>query len=141
MKVPVIAAGALRTRKVCAPRWLWALPGPGRDRVLLCPEATTSAIHRAALRARAHETLLTNRFTGRPARGIVNRVMRELGAINPVVPAFPLATAAIAPLRAKAEAAGSGDFSPLWSGQNATGCREWPAAEIVRSLARGLEAR
>jgi nitronate monooxygenase len=67
--------------------------------------------------------------------------MRELGPINPRAPAFPLATAAIAPIRAKAEAAGSGDFSPLWSGQNATGCREVPAAEIVRSLAAGLEAR
>ena len=66
--------------------------------------------------------------------------MREVGPISPAAPAFPLATAAIAPLRAKAEAAGKGDFSPLWSGQNATGCREVPAAEVVRALAAGLEA-
>ena len=81
----------------------------------------------------------TRAFTGRPARGIVNRIIRELGPINAAAPAFPLATSAIAPLRAKAEAAGSGDFSPLWSGQNASGCREAPAAEVVRALAQGLQ--
>ena len=142
VRVPVIAAGGIADAEgVRAAMALGASGVQAGTAFLLCPEATTSAIHRAALRARPHETLLTNLFTGRPARGIVNRVIRELGAINPAAPAFPLATAGIAPLRAKAEAAGSGDFSPLWSGQNATGCREWPAAEIVRSLARGLEAR
>jgi nitronate monooxygenase len=79
-------------------------------------------------------TALTNLFTGRPARSIVNRLMRELGPMSAAAPAFPLAAAAIAPLRAKAEARASGDFSPLWSGQNATGCREVPAAEITRGL-------
>ena len=107
---------------------------------LLCPETTITAPHRAALRgASARHTALTNIFTGRPARGIVNRIIRELGPINAAAPAFPLATSAIAPLRAKAEAAGSGDFSPLWSGQNASGCRESPAAEVVRALAQGLQ--
>ena len=67
----------------------------------------------------------------------MNRVMRELGPINSCAPAFPLATSAIAPLRAKAEAEGSGDFSPLWSGQNATGCKEVPAAQLTRELAAG----
>ena len=102
---------------------------------LLCPEATTSAVHRAALKSEAaRHTALTNVFTGRPARGIVNRLMRELGPIDGA-PAFPLAAAAVAPLRARAEAQGSGDFSPLWSGQNATGCKEMPAAELTRELA------
>ncbi|EWS52952.1 Nitronate monooxygenase [Methylibium sp. T29] len=106
---------------------------------LLCPEATTSALHRAALQSdAARHTALTRLFTGRPARGIVNRVMRELGPMNPAAPAFPLATAAIAPLRAHAEKQGSGDFSPLWSGQNASGCLALPAAEVTRSLAEGL---
>ena len=82
---------------------------------------------------------MTNLFTGRPARGIVNRVIREMGAINASAPEFPLATAAIAPLRAKAEAQGSGDFSPLWSGQNASGCKEIPAAELTRELALGFQ--
>jgi nitronate monooxygenase len=96
-------------------------------------------VHRAALKSQAaRNTVLTNVFTGRPARGIVNRVIRELGPLCPGAPEFPLATSAIAPLRAKAEAEGSGDFSPLWSGQNATGCREVPAGEITRALAQGL---
>ena len=102
---------------------------------LLCPEATTSTVHRAALKSEtARHTALTNLFTGRPARGIVNRIMRELGPISVAAPAFPLATGAIAPLRAKAESRGSGDFSPLWSGQNASGCREIPAADLTREL-------
>jgi nitronate monooxygenase len=83
----------------------------------------------------ARHTALTTLFTGRPARGIVNRVMRELDPLHPAV-AFPLATAAIAPLRAKAEAAGSGDFSPLWCGQDASGCRAVPAAELIQDLVR-----
>ncbi|HZT55110.1 MAG TPA: nitronate monooxygenase, partial [Burkholderiaceae bacterium] len=103
-----------------------------------CPEATTSALHRAALKSPAAEhTALTNLFTGRPARGIVNRLMRELGAISAAPSEFPLATAAIAALRAAAERAGSSDFSPLWSGQNARGCREVPAAQLTRELAAG----
>jgi len=106
---------------------------------LLCPEATTSAIHRAALKSGAEgHTALTNLFTGRPARGIVNRLMRELGPLSDTAPEFPLATSAIAPLRAKAESQGRGDFSPLWSGQNRSGCKEVPAAQLTRELAAGL---
>ena len=109
---------------------------------LCSAEATTSALHRAALQSEAaRHTALTNVFTGRPARGIVNRVMRELGHLSPAAPAFPLATAAIAPLRAHFEALGSGDFSPLWSGQNASGCREVPAAQLVNELVQGFNAR
>lgn len=140
VKVPVIAAGGIADPKgVAAAMALGASAVQVGTAYLLCPEATTSAVHRAALKSEAaRNTALTNLFTGRPARGIVNRVMRELGAMNPAAPAFPLATSAIAPLRAKAEAQGKGDFSPLWSGQNATGCREVPAAEITRALAQGL---
>jgi nitronate monooxygenase len=93
-------------------------------------------VHRAALKsAAAHHTALTNLFSGRPARGIMNRLMRELGPINAAVPEFPMASAAIAPLRAKAERQGRDDFSPLWAGQNTTGCREMPAGDLTRSLA------
>ena len=96
-------------------------------------------MHRAALKSdAARHTALTNLFTGRPARGIVNRIMRELGPISAAAPAFPLATSGIAPLRAKAESKGSGDFSPLWSGQNASGCREIAAAALTRELASAL---
>jgi nitronate monooxygenase len=140
VKVPVIAAGGIADAKgVAAAMALGAAGVQVGTAYLLCPEATISPVHRAALKSEgARHTALTNLFTGRPARGIVNRLMRELGAINDAAPAFPLATGAIAPLRAKAEAQGSGDFSPLWSGQNASGCREIPAGELTRSLAQGF---
>jgi len=140
VRVPVVAAGGIAD--AAGVRAAMALGASGVQvgtSFLLCAEATTSAVHRAALKGPGH-TALTNVFTGRPARGIVNRIVREVGPMSPRAPAFPLATAAIAPLRAKAEAAGSGDFSPLWSGENRAGCREAPAADVVRELARGLEA-
>jgi nitronate monooxygenase len=140
VKVPVIAAGGIADANgVAAAIKLGAAAVQVGTAYLLCPETTTSAVHRAALKSEAaRNTALTNIFTGRPARGILNRVMRELGPMNAAAPAFPLATSAIAPLRAKGEAQGSGDFSPLWSGQNATGCREIPAGELTRALAEGL---
>ena len=140
VKLPVIAAGGIADAKgVLAAMALGAAGVQIGTAYLLCPEVTTSAVHRAALKSEAaHHTALTNLFTGRPARGIVNRIMRELGQINAAVPAFPLATAAIAPLRASAESRGSGDFSPLWSGQNTSGCKEIPAARLTLELAAGL---
>ena len=138
--VPVIAAGGIADAQgVAAALALGAAGVQVGTAYLLCPEATTSAVHRAALTSEAARvTALTNLFTGRPARGIVNRVMRELGAINPAAPSFPLAGAAMAPLRARAESRGSGDFSPLWAGQNASGCKEIPAALLTLELVRGL---
>lgn len=138
VRVPVIASGGIADAKgVAAAFALGAAGVQVGTAYLLCPEATTNAVHRAALKSEAaRHTALTNLFTGRPARGIVNRLMRELGPMSEVPPAFPLATAAIAPLRAKAEAKGSGDFSPLWAGQNASGCREVPAAQLTRELLR-----
>jgi nitronate monooxygenase len=136
VKVPVIAAGGIAdARGVAAATALGAAGAQIGTSYLLCPEATTSAVHRAALKSEAaRHTALTNLFTGRPARGIMNRLMNELGPMSPAAPAFPLAVAAVAPLRAKAEARGSGDFSPLWCGQNATGCKEVPAAALTREL-------
>jgi nitronate monooxygenase len=137
VRVPVIAAGGIADAKGVAAAMALGAAGvqPGTA-YLLCPEATTSAVHRAALQSdRAAHTALTNLFTGRPARGIMNRLMAELGPINAAAPAFPSAGAALAALRKKAERLGIGDFSPLWSGQNASGCREIPAAALTRSLA------
>jgi len=140
VKLPVIAAGGVADAKgVVAAMALGAAGVQIGTAYLLCPEATTSAVHRAALKSEAaRHTALTNLFTGRPARGIANRIMKELGPISTAPPAFPLAAAAIAPLRAKAESRGSGDFSPLWSGQNASGCKEIPAAQLTRELAAAL---
>lgn len=138
VRVPVIAAGGIAdSRGVESARTLGAAAAQVGTAFLLCPEASTSAVHRAALanEGGARHTAVTNVFTGRPARGIVNRMIRELGPISASAPAFPLATAALAPLRAEAERRGSGDFSPLWSGQNASGCRTIPAAQITRELA------
>jgi nitronate monooxygenase len=135
--VPVIAAGGIADAGgVRAAMALGAAGVQVGTAYLLCPEATTSAVHRAALKgAAAHLTAVTNVFTGRPARGIMNRMMRELGPINSAAPVFPLAAAALAPLRARAESLGSSDFSPLWAGQNASTCREIPAAVLTRELA------
>ena len=144
VKVPVIAAGGIAN--AAGVRAAMALGAAGVQvgtAYMLCHEATTSPVHRAALVRSAqdpgaHHTALTTLFTGRPARGIVNRVMRELGPLNTASPPFPTATAAIAPLRAKSEALGLGDFSPLWSGQNASGCAAVSAAEMTLRLVDGF---
>jgi nitronate monooxygenase len=143
VNVPVIAAGGITDAAgVAAAMALGASGVQVGTAYLLCTEATTSAVHRAALQSDAsRHTALTNVFTGRPARGIVNRVMRELGVMSAAAPAFPLATAAMAPLRAWGEQQGMGDFSPLWSGQNASGCRPVDAAEVTQALAQGFAAR
>jgi len=143
VNLPVIAAGGIAdARGVAAAMVLGASAVQVGTAYMLCPEATTSALHRAALQSpAARHTALTNLFTGRPARGIVNRVIRELGPLSAATPQFPLATTAMAPLRAKAEAAGRSDFSPLWSGQNASGCKSIPAAELTHQLAALLPHR
>jgi nitronate monooxygenase len=137
VKLPVIAAGGIAdTAGVSAALALGAAGVQVGTAYLLCPEANTGALHRAALRSdAARVTTLTNLFTGRPARGVVNRVIRQLGAMNATAPAFPLATSAIAPIRSAAEAKGDDGFSPLWAGQNASGCMEISAAELTRVLA------
>lgn len=142
VQVPVIAAGGIADAAGVRAALALGAAGVQVGTAYLCSdEATTSALHRAALQSEAaRHTQLTTLFTGRPARGIPNRVMRELGPLSPAAPAFPTATAAIAPLRAHWEAQGRGDFSPLWSGQNASGCRSAPAADITTSLLKGFEA-
>ena len=143
VKVPVIAAGGIAD--AAGVRAAMALGAAGVQvgtAYLCCPEASTSALHRAALMSEAaRHTELTTLFSGRPARGIVNRLMRELGPLNPAAPAFPLATAAVAPLRAYFEAQGRTDCTPLWSGQNASTCRAVPAAEITEALTQGFGTR
>lgn len=136
VKIPVIAAGGIAdAAAVKAALALGASAVQVGTAYLLCDEATTSPLHRAALKsANSQHTALTNLFTGRPARGIVNRIMRELGPLCDKAPAFPLATGAMAPLRATAESLGSGDFSPLWSGQNTSSCLEISADEMTKAL-------
>jgi nitronate monooxygenase len=134
--VPVIAAGGISSAAaVKAAQSLGASAVQVGTAFLTSHEATTSALHRQALMSESsRHTALTNLFSGRPARGIVNKFMQDWGPLNPDVPDFPLATAAVAPLRAAAEAQGSGDYSPLWSGQNASDCEALPAADIAHKL-------
>ncbi|WP_406858538.1 nitronate monooxygenase [Alsobacter sp. KACC 23698] len=141
--VPVIAAGGIGDgRGVVAALALGAAAVQVGTAFLFCPEAKVSCMHRAALRAaRDNGTVLTNVFTGRPARGLANRVVREVGPVSDLAPAFPLAASAMAPLRAKAEASGSGDFSPLWSGQAAGLGREMSAAALTAWLMADAAAR
>jgi nitronate monooxygenase len=137
VKVPVIAAGGIADASgVKAALVLGAAGVQAGTAYLFTPEATTSAIHREALKSEAAAlTAVTNVFTGRPARAIVNRLVREVGPMSPHAPAFPLAATAVAALRTKAESAGSSDFTSLWAGQGARLCREMPAAELTRALA------
>ena len=141
VRVPVIAAGGIGdARGVAAAMALGAAGVQVGTAYLLCHEASTSALHRAALQGEgARHTALTNLFTGRPARGIVNRLMRELGPLRDAVPLFPLAATAVAPLRAAAEVRGSTDFTPLWSGQNASGCKPVGAAQLTAELIPGFQ--
>lgn len=143
VNVPVIAAGGIADAAgVAAAMKLGAAGVQVGTAYLLCPEATTSAVHRAALESdAARTTAITNLFTGRPARGIVNGLMRRLGPMSTDVPEFPLAASAIAPLRARAEGRGIGDFSPLWAGQNATGCKRVAAGALTRELAGAFSVR
>ena len=138
VEVPVIAAGGVGSDQSVAAAKLLGAAGVQIGTAYLCShEASTSALHRGALLSpAAQHTALTTLFSGRPARGIVNRLMRELGPLNAAAPAFPLATAAIAPLRAAAEAQGLSDFTPLWSGQNASNARSWGATEITRGFVK-----
>ena len=141
VRIPVIAAGGIADAAgVRAAMGLGASAVQVGTAYLCSDEATISAMHRAALQSEAaRHTAVTNLFSGRPARGIVNRVMRELGPISDATPEFPLATNAIGPLRAAAEKVGNTNFTSLWSGQNASACTTGPAAEITRRLAEGFK--
>jgi nitronate monooxygenase len=143
VKVPVIAAGGIADgRGIAAAFALGASGVQIGTAYLFTPEATITPIHRASLRAaRDDHTALTNLFTGRPARGLINRLMREVGPMSELAPAFPMAGGALAPLKAKAEAAGSGDFSSQWSGQAASLAREMSAGELTRKLAQAAAQR
>lgn len=137
VKLPVIAAGGIAdARGIVAAMALGAAAVQIGTAYLLSPEATVTPYHRAALKSSPSDaTALTNLFTGRPARGIMNRLMREQGPLSPEVPPFPTAGATLAPLRAKTEATGNSDFSNMWSGQAVRLASEMPAGELTRKLA------
>jgi nitronate monooxygenase len=136
VKVPVIAAGGIGDAHGIAGAFALGAAGVQIGTAYLCtPEATTSALHKAALAEPGRETVIADVLSGRPARGVLNRFIREQGPINPAHPAYPLATPALAPLRKAAEAKGSGDFSWFWSGQGAPPPTGLGAGQLTRKLA------
>jgi nitronate monooxygenase len=143
VNVPVIAAGGIAdARGIVAAFALGASAVQLGTAYLFCPEARISPVHRQMLRcSREDQTALTNVFTGRPARSIVNRLIRELGPMCAEAPDFPLAARAVMPLRRRSEVKGSGDFLPLWSGQAARLGTELPAGELTRKLAAAARER
>jgi nitronate monooxygenase len=142
VKVPVVATGGIGdARAMVAALVLGAAGVQIGTAFLLCPEAKPLPPHRQALRqARDDSTVITNVLSGRPARALINRVIRELGPVSGVVPEFPLASGALAPLHAKAQAQGSGDFSPMLAGQAAALAREMPAGALIDALASQAQA-
>jgi nitronate monooxygenase len=141
--VPVIAAGGIGdARGIAAALALGADGVQIGTALLLCPEAGTGELHRQALaKAAGARSTMTNVFTGRPARSLVNRAVDELGPMSDLAPAFPLPVAAMAEIRAAAEALGSPEFSPFYAGQAAALARPVPAAELLRCWATELSAR
>ena len=136
VNVPVVAAGGISdARGIVAALALGASAVQIGSAYLHCPESKVLSPHRAALKTAGDDsTVVTNVMTGRPARGIVNRVMRELGPISGIAPEFPLAGGALAPLHVKAQAQGSGDFSSMWAGQAAGLGRVLPAHDLTLQL-------
>jgi nitronate monooxygenase len=143
VKVPVIAAGGIADgRGIAAAFALGAAGVQIGSAYLRCPESKVIAPARVALaQARDDSTVITNVMTGRPARGVANRVMREVGPISPDAPAFPHSATALAPLKVAAEKQGKIDFTNLWAGQAVRMGREMPAAELTRALAGSALAR
>ncbi|MBO9579750.1 MAG: nitronate monooxygenase [Sphingobium sp.] len=134
--VPVIAAGGIAdARGVAAAFILGASAVQLGTAFLHGPENRITPMHRAALSGPdAAHTQFTRLFTGRPARGIPNRLMRDLGAMNPAAPPFPHASIALAPLKAAAEAQGDTGFSSLWAGQASLLARPMSAGERITTL-------
>ncbi len=137
VKLPLIAAGGIADgRAVAAVLCAGAVAAQVGSALMLTPEAATSAPHRAAL-AGSGATRLTRAFSGRTARGIVNRFMTEHDASAPA--AYPDVHHLTAPIRSAARAAGDQEAINLWAGQAHALAQAAPAGQIVRRL--GAEAR
>jgi nitronate monooxygenase len=141
VSVPVIAAGGISDgRGIAASFALGAAGAQLGTAYLLCPEIALPSLQRHVLRSeRAYETLLTNVFTGRPARALANRLALEAGPISNAAPDFPLPMEVLRPLRAKAEQQGIMDFTPIWLGQAAPLGREMAATALTIKLVEEAE--
>jgi nitronate monooxygenase len=137
IRIPVSAAGGIMDgRGITAALDLGAVGTQMGTAFILCPESAADAAYRAALKSeRAYDTRLTSAISGRPAHGLVNRLMLAGIALGcPAVPAYPVAYDAAKALHAAAFAKGSSDFAAQWAGQGASLARERPAAKLVEEL-------
>jgi nitronate monooxygenase len=142
VKVPVIAAGGISdARGIAAAFALGAAAVQIGTAYLLCPEARIGPLYREVLRNEGNQTAVTNVFTGRAARAISNRMVREIGPMSKLAPDFPLAGRFSAPLRVASETKGLTDFTPMWSGQSARLARELSAKELTQRLAEETVAK
>jgi nitronate monooxygenase len=137
VSVPVIATGGIAdARGIVAALSLGASGVQLGTAYLYCPEANVSPLYRRALEQAADiGTALTNLFSGRPARGILNAYLQESGPMSDAAPEFPHAATLVAPLRAASERAGSLDYMQLWAGQAAGPAKSTPADQFTRKLA------
>lgn len=134
VSIPVIAAGGIADARGVAAAFVLGASGVQLGTAYLhTPEARISDAHRQRL----HDgrTLFTNLMSGGLARGLHGRLVDELGAVRGEAPPYPLASAALAPLRAAAEKRGEFGFGPMWAGQAAPLGKSMPAADLTRSLA------
>jgi nitronate monooxygenase len=138
VRVPVIAAGGIADgRGIAAAFALGAAGVQIGSAYLRCPESkVTAPVRKALAEADDEATVITNVMTGRPARGVANRLMREAGPVAVDAPPYPHAATALSPLKAAAEKHGRVDFTNLWSGQAIRLGREMPAADLTRALAQ-----
>lgn len=137
VSIPVIAAGGIAdARGIVAAFALGASGVQMGTAYLFCPEAKISPLYRRALKEMIDTgTVVTNLFSGRPARGMLNHYLVEAGPMSEEVLAFPYAATLVAPLRATSEESGSLDYMQLWSGQAAKLANAVPADELTRKLA------
>jgi len=138
VRVPVVAAGGIADGRGIAAAFALGAAGVQIGTAYLhCPESKVIAPARRALAEAADDaTVITNVMTGRPARGVANRMMREVGPVAAEAPPFPHAATALSPLKSAAEKLGRVDFTNLWAGQAVALGREMSAADLTRTLAR-----
>jgi nitronate monooxygenase len=136
VRTPVVAAGGIMDGAgIAAALALGAQAAQLGTAFIPCPESGAPRVHKErVLAAREDETLVTEKFSGKPARGLANRFMREMGERNAPQLAFPAQNALTGKLRTAAAKAGNPDFVAMWAGQAVALSRALPAAELVAAL-------
>ena len=142
VSIPVIAAGGIGDgRGIAAALALGASAVQLGTAFLTCPESAAHPLYRRALNeARADKTQITHAFSGRPARGLENRYLREMAGHEDTYPDFPILNTLTGPLRKASANQNNPDFMSLWSGQSAAMSRNLPASELIQLLVTETES-